>query len=98
MERTSETGLRHVDGAISMAHGGPDTARSDFFICINFQPALDFGGDRNPDGQGFAAFGKVVLGIDIVRKIQSAPYEEQRLTPPVRIQSITRLIPISPGK
>ncbi len=91
LERTSDTGLRHVDGAISMARGGPDSARSDFFICINFQPSLDFGGDRNADGQGFAAFGKVVLGMDIVRKIQVAPYEEQRLAPPVRIQSITRL-------
>ena len=91
LERTSDTGLRHVDGAISMARGGPDSARSDFFICINFQPSLDFGGDRNADGQGFAAFGKVVLGMDIVRKIQVAPYEEQRLEPPVRIQSITRL-------
>ncbi len=91
LERTNKTGLLHVDGAISMARGGPDTARSDFFICINYQPSLDFGGDRNPDGQGFAAFGKVVRGMDIVRKIQVAPYEEQRLTPPVRIQSITRL-------
>ena len=91
LERTGDTGLRHVDGAISMARGGPDSARSDFFICINFQPSLDFGGDRNADGQGFAAFGKVVLGMDIVRKIQVAPYEEQRLEPPVRIQSITRL-------
>ena len=91
LERTSDTGLRHVDGAISMARGGPDSARSDFFICINFQPSLDFGGDRNADGQGFAAFGKVVLGMDIVRKIQVAPYEEQRLEPPVRIQSITRI-------
>ena len=91
LERTSDTGLRHVDGAISMARGGPDSARSDFFICINFQPSLDFGGDRNANGQGFAAFGTVVLGMDIVRKIQSAPYEEQRLAPPVRIQSITRL-------
>ncbi len=91
LERTNETGLLHVDGAISMARGGPDTARSDFFICINYQPSLDFGGDRNPDGQGFAAFGRVVRGMNVVRKIQVAPHEEQRLTSPVRILGIRRL-------
>ena len=62
LERTSDTGLRHVDGAISMARDGPDTATSDFFICVGDQPELDFGGKRNPDGQGFAAFGRVVEG------------------------------------
>ncbi len=91
LERTNRTGLLHVDGAISMARGGPDTARSDFFICINYQPPLDFGGDRNPDGQGFAAFGRVVRGMDVVRKIQVAPHGEQRLTPPVQILSIQRI-------
>ena len=91
LERTNKTGLLHTDGAISMARGGPDTARSDFFICINDQPALDFGGDRNPDGHGFAAFGKVVRGMDVVRKIQVAPHGEQRLTPPVQILSIQRI-------
>ncbi len=91
LERTNETGMLHTDGAISMARGGPDTARSDFFICINYQPSLDFGGNRNPDGQGFAAFGRVVRGMNVVRKIQVAPHEEQRLTPPVRILSILRL-------
>ena len=91
LERTSVTGLRHEDGVISMARGEPDSARSDFFICIEDQPSLDFGGDRNPDGQGFAAFGKVIDGMDVVRAIQSAPVEEQRLTPPVGILSIERL-------
>lgn len=90
LERTSVTGLRHTDGTISMARDGPDTATSDFFICIGNQPELDFGGARNPDGQGFAAFGRVVRGMDVVRKIQQAPAEAQRLTPPVRIVSIRR--------
>ena len=58
LERTRDTGLRHVDGAISMARVDPDSARSDFFICINDQPSLDYGGARNEDGQGFAAFGQ----------------------------------------
>jgi peptidyl-prolyl cis-trans isomerase A (cyclophilin A) len=90
LERTSVTGLLHLDGTISMARNGPDSATSDFFICIRDQPSLDFGGKRNPDGQGFAAFGTVVRGMDVVRKIQAAPAQEQVLTPPVRILKISR--------
>lgn len=90
LERTKQTGLKHVDGAISMARSGPDTATSDFFICIGDQPSLDFGGMRNPDGQGFAAFGKVVKGMDVVKKIQQAPAEGQTLKPPVRILRVKR--------
>lgn len=90
MERTSVTGLRHVDGAISMARGQPDSATSSFFFCINDQPSLDFGGNRNPDLQGFAAFGMVVSGMDVVRTIQGQPVEAQALTPPVRITSVRR--------
>lgn len=91
LERTSVTGLSHRNGTISMARDGPDTAVSDFFICIGDQPSLDFGGKRNPDGQGFAAFGRVIQGMDIVRRIQSAPTDgKQRLAPPVRILKITR--------
>jgi peptidyl-prolyl cis-trans isomerase A (cyclophilin A) len=85
LERTSVTGLLHRDGTISMARGGPDTATSDFFICIGDQPSLDFGGTRNPDGQGFAAFGRVIRGMDVVNKIQAAKAEGQRLSPPVKI-------------
>ena len=86
IERTSATGLRHTDGAISMARGQPDSATSGWFICINDQPSLDFGGGRNPDGQGFAAFGRVVQGMDVVRAIQRAPNTNaQVLTPPIRI-------------
>ena len=90
LERTKVTGLRHKDGTLSMARDGPDTATSDFFICIGDQPSLDFGGKRNPDGQGFAAFGRVMLGMDVVRKIQSAPSQGQRLLPPVAILGIAR--------
>ena len=70
LERTNVTGLRHRDGTLSMARSDPDSATSEFFICINDQPSLDFGGKRNPDEQGFAAFGRVIEGMDIVRKIQ----------------------------
>ena len=90
LERTDETGLKHLDGTISMARLEPDSATSDFFICINDQPELDFGGKRNPDGQGFAAFGQVVRGLDVVKSIQRAPHEIQVLTPPIIIQSIRR--------
>jgi peptidyl-prolyl cis-trans isomerase A (cyclophilin A) len=90
LERTNRTQLRHVDGAISMARDGPDTATSDFFICIGDQPSLDFGGRRNPDGQGFAAFGKVIHGMDVVRKIQAAPADGQNLTPAIKIRSVIR--------
>jgi len=85
LERTSVTGLRHLDGTVSMARAEPDTATSDFFVCIGPQPELDFGGKRNPDGQGFAAFGRVVKGMEVVRRIQAAPADGQTLTPPVRI-------------
>lgn len=104
LERTTATGLKHRDGTISMARWTPDSATSDFFICINDQPELDFGGRRNPDGQGFAAFGQVTRGMDVVRAIQHSPcsgvaaipkgatvsYEAQKLTPPVPILSIRR--------
>ena len=91
LERTSLTGLRHVDGALSMARDGPDTATSDFFICVGDQPALDYGGPRNPDGQGFAAFGRVVKGMPVVRRIHGAPADGQNLTPPIVIRSMRRL-------
>ena len=85
LERTSQTGLKHRNGMISMARDGPNTATSDFFICINDQPSLDFGGKRNPDGQGFGAFGQVVRGMDVVRRIQNSPADGQTLKPPVKI-------------
>jgi peptidyl-prolyl cis-trans isomerase A (cyclophilin A) len=87
LERTSVTGLRHLDGALSMARDGPDTATSDFFICVGDQPELDFGGKRNPDGQGFAVFGRVVAGMDVVRRIHAAPADGQSLTPPIAIRT-----------
>lgn len=90
LERASETGLSHRDGTISMARLTPDSAISDFFVCINDQPELDFGGARNQDGQGFAAFGQVVEGMDVVRAIQMSPSEGQSLTPSIGIIRITR--------
>jgi peptidyl-prolyl cis-trans isomerase A (cyclophilin A) len=92
LERTSVTGLKHVTGTVSMARGtGADTATSDFFILLDDQPSLDFGGMRFDDGQGGAAFGRVVSGLDVVRKIQHEPVEAQALKPPVPILSASRV-------
>ena len=84
---THALALTHVDGTISMARDGADSTRSDFFLCVGNQPELDFGGRRNADGQGFAAFGRVVAGMDVVRKIQAAPVrpETETLDPPITI-------------
>ena len=90
-ETTDKTGIKHENGTLSMARLEPGTASSEIFICVNAQPELDFGGKRNPDGQGFAAFGKVVSGMDIVRAIQSMPEKEQMLEKIVKINSIKRV-------
>jgi peptidyl-prolyl cis-trans isomerase A (cyclophilin A) len=74
-----------------MARSKPGSAASSFFICVNDQPELDFGGRRNPDGQGFAAFGRVVEGMDVVKAIQARPAQGQQLAPPVKIISIRRI-------
>jgi peptidyl-prolyl cis-trans isomerase A (cyclophilin A) len=88
MEQTGTTGLTHRDGTISMARFAPDSAQADFFICIGDQPDLDQGGLRNPDGWGFAAFGQVVRGMEVVRQIQRQPQHAQQLTPAIMIQRI----------
>ena len=99
-ESTKDTGLSHLDGTISMSRGAIDTATSDFFICIGDQIALDYGGIRNKDGQGFSVFGRVVSGIDVVKKIHAMPSNKnadndyvkgQMLDNPVIIEGIERL-------
>ena len=90
LERTNATGLHHLNGTISVARAGPDTGQSEIFICVGDQPELDFGGKRNPDGQGFAAFGRVVSGMDVVRRIHIRPADGQRLTPAIDIVSVRR--------
>jgi len=90
LERTSVTGLLHTDGVVSMAREGADTARGSFFVVIGDQPSLDFGGRRNADGQGFAAFGHVVSGMDVVRRIQQShtgagAYGTETLDPSIAI-------------
>lgn len=98
-ETTRVTGIRHTDGVISMARDGPGSATSEFFICLGANPSLDHGGARNKDGQGFAAFGKVVEGMDVVRAIHDAPavsnaddpyMKGQMIRNPVRILELSR--------
>ena len=93
-ETNDRSGIRHTDGVISMARGTPGSATSEFFFVINNQPALDFGGKRNPDGQGFAAFGHVIDGMNVVRAIQRMPSANappQRMVTTVRIQQVVRV-------
>jgi peptidyl-prolyl cis-trans isomerase A (cyclophilin A) len=95
LEPTSETGLRHVEGTISMAHSTPDTAMGDFLICVGPQPGLDAHGSK-PEDKGFAAFGQVVEGMDVARRILAAPTAplrgkpSEQLADPVRIIRVTR--------
>ena len=89
-ETTDKTGIRHLNGTLSMARMEPGTASSEIFICINDQPELDYSGKRNPDDQGFAAFGKVISGMDVVRKIQLLPETNQMLDKVVKVNSIQR--------
>lgn len=101
LETTKQSGVKHLDGSLSMARGAPNSATSMFFICIGPQPSLDFGGMRNPDGQGFSAFGTVIAGMHIVKKIhqirdtlkvEDEYVQDQILAKPVQILNI-ELIP-----
>lgn len=94
-EDTGRTGLRHVDGAVSLPRAaiGTTTAAS-FFVSIGDQPALDFGGKRNPDGQGFAVFGRVICGMDVVRKIHGLSAEGESPSPVMKGQMLTHPVVI----
>ena len=89
-EPTSKTGIKHTDGVLSLARNVPGTANAEFFICIGNQPGLDEGGENVEDKLGYAAFGKVIKGMSVVRKIYMLNDHEQMLTPPVAIYNITR--------
>jgi peptidyl-prolyl cis-trans isomerase A (cyclophilin A) len=89
-EPTNQTGLSHLNGVISLARREPGTATTEFFICIGDQPGYDYGGENNPDKQGYAAFGKVVKGMGIVNRIYHMNEYDQYFDPPVRIYNIRR--------
>jgi peptidyl-prolyl cis-trans isomerase A (cyclophilin A) len=89
-EPTRDTHILHTNGVISLARDKPGTGTSEFFICVGDQPGFDFGGENNPDGQGYAAFGKVVSGMDVVRTLYARPENSQVFTPPIPIYDIVR--------
>jgi peptidyl-prolyl cis-trans isomerase A (cyclophilin A) len=89
-ETTSQTHILHTNGVLSLARDKPGTGTTEFFICVGDQPGFDYGGENNPDGQGYAAFGKVVKGMDIVRAIYERPENNQRFTPAIPIYTISR--------
>jgi peptidyl-prolyl cis-trans isomerase A (cyclophilin A) len=90
LETTQRSGLNHSAGTLSLARTGSNPANSSFFITLRDEPELDFGGKRHPDGQGFAAFGHVVQGFEIVQRIHALPTQGQSIAVPPRILSATR--------
>jgi peptidyl-prolyl cis-trans isomerase A (cyclophilin A) len=99
-ESTTQTGLRHLDGTISLAREAPGTARCDFFICIGAVPSLDADPTAPGDNLGFAAFGQVTDGMDVVRRILLSPLSPtmgegvmkgEMLDPPIPIITARRL-------
>lgn len=90
-ETTTQSGLLHKDGTLSLARLAPGTGSSAFFVCIGDQPSLDFAGKRNPDGQGFAAFGQVVEGMDVVRHIFGRAEAKDAMEHPVPISTAARV-------
>jgi peptidyl-prolyl cis-trans isomerase A (cyclophilin A) len=89
-ETTQQTGLTHSTGTLSLAREEPGSASSEFFITLSDLPGFDFGGENNADGQGYAAFGRVISGMDIIRKIYRKPETDQYFDPPVMIVDIQR--------
>ena len=90
-ETTAQTKLSHTDGTVSLARIAPGTASTEFFICVGDQTGYDFGGENNPDGQGYAAFGKVVKGLDVVRRMYAAPQRDGQLIPQIPIRRMRRI-------
>ncbi|MBN9297662.1 MAG: peptidylprolyl isomerase [Filimonas sp.] len=89
-ETTQQTHILHTNGTISLARTEPGTAGTEFFICIGDQPGFDYGGVNNADGQGYAAFGRIVRGMNLVRTIYNRPENDQYFDPPVDIFDIVR--------
>ncbi len=92
-EPTGKTGLHNVAGAISMANAGPGTAKADFFILLSDMPGLDAGGPGG-DANGFAPFGRVIDGMDVVKKIFAAPVSPTKGAGPMKGQMLDLQIKI----
>ncbi len=90
-ESTNQTKILHTDGTISLARAAPGTANTEFFICVGDQPGFNYGGANNADGQGYAAFGKVIKGMSVVKNIYNAPEDDGAFDPLVYIRKIKKL-------
>jgi len=90
-ETTKQTGLTHGSGTISLARLAPGTGNTEFFICIGDQSPLDAGRRGTEDGQGYAAFGKVFEGMNIVRKIQAQKSHGDKFDNKIDITKVSRL-------
>lgn len=97
-EPTSKTGLRHVDGTISMARGAPGSAVSDWFILVGDMPSLDADPQAPGDNLGFAAFGRVVEGMDVVRRIMEAPTDPEKGEGVMKGQMLSPVVKITTAK
>jgi peptidyl-prolyl cis-trans isomerase A (cyclophilin A) len=97
-EPTSQTGLKHVDGAVSIARTAPGTATSDFFICIGDAPYLDANPAGTGDNLGFAAFGRVVQGMDVAKKILALPTPGKAINPVMKGQILDPPVPITSAR
>ncbi len=93
-ESTTKTGLKHKDGTISMARNAPGSATSDFFICLGDAAYLDADPTAPGDNLGFAAFGQVVEGMDVVRKIHDLPTNPNGGPPGMKGEMLKPPIPI----
>lgn len=93
-ESTTQTGLSHKDGTISMARLAPGTATADFFICVGDQTYLDADPTAKGDNLGFAAFGQVVDGMDIVHTILALPTSPTAGVGPMRGEMLSPRVPI----
>jgi peptidyl-prolyl cis-trans isomerase A (cyclophilin A) len=90
-ESTKQTGLSHTNGTLSLARKAPGTATTEFFICIGDQTQFDFGNSRSADTAGFAAFGKVIKGMSVARKIQQQPKNGESFEKQIQIRKIERM-------
>lgn len=97
-EPTTQTGLRHADGVVSLARREPGTGDSDFFICVGEAPYLDAKPGAEGDNQGFAAFGQVIKGMDVVRKILNLPTPGEAINPVMKGQMLDPVVPITSAR
>lgn len=97
-EPTSKTGLSHTDAAISMARGAPGSAQADFFIILGGLMSLDADPKASGDNAGFAVFGKVVEGMDVVKKILLSPVSATQGVGAMKGQMIEKPVPIKSAR